>query len=234
MADGGREEVLLLTGFGPFGPYRRNPAEEILARILGGSEVGGPVPGVEGLLLPVSHDRGPELLRKRMRRGGISAVVQMGLAPERGTVCLEEVALNLLDFPIPDEDGRRLRDQPIVPGGPLAYASTLPLRSLQKAILDEGIPCVLSRSAGTYLCNQIFYLALHEARNFTSPPPVGFVHLPPASESAAEAIAEGRAASASLPLAFSERAVRRAIALLLQHGAGLCHTSGCPAPAAGV
>jgi len=214
--DDGR--VILVTAFGPYGPYRKNPTEEIVRRLLEGGECGGPLPGVEGVVLPVSREKAPAVLMERLRRGGLRAVLLLGLAPDRPVLTLERFATNLLDYPIPDEEGAQVREEPVLPGGPVAYESTLPLRAIQEALLAEGIPCGLSATAGSYLCNQMLYLALHEAAVSGSGVPTGFLHIPRAAESVAEQMAEGKPGAASLPLATLERGLRRALEVLVGPG----------------
>ena len=63
-------------------------------------------------------------------------------------------------------------------GGPPAYLSTLPLYAMQERLLAAGIPCRLSGTAGTFLCNALMYHALRICGERTPAPPCGFVHLP--------------------------------------------------------
>jgi pyroglutamyl-peptidase len=93
-------------------------------------------------------------------------------------VALERVAINAMDYEVPDNAGYRARGEPCVQGGPAAYLSTLPLPTIVKALVDEGIPAYTSNTAGTYLCNQTLYWTLHAVRNMLRPPRVGFIHFP--------------------------------------------------------
>jgi pyroglutamyl-peptidase len=83
-----------------------------------------------------------------------------------------------MDYEVPDNAGYRASGEPCVPGGPTAYFSTLPLPTIVKALVAEGIPAYTSNTAGTYLCNQTLYATLHAIRNMPRPPRVGFVHFP--------------------------------------------------------
>lgn len=75
-----------------------------------------------------------------------------------------------------------------MPGGPAAYFTTLPLKAMQQAILEAGVPAELSLTAGAFLCNQVAYLLLHHLA--TQPGigsiPAGFIHLPRLPEQAAD------------------------------------------------
>jgi hypothetical protein len=61
----------------------------------------------------------------------------------------------------------------IDPAGPLALRSTLPVDAIVAALEAEGIPAEVSRDAGGYLCNHVFYVLLQSGRRG------GFVHVPP-------------------------------------------------------
>jgi len=68
------------------------------------------------------------------------------------------------------------------PGGPAAYFATLPIKEMVQAMQEAGVPAVVSNSAGTYLCNQALYVALHHAAQERLKLPTGFIHVPPLPE----------------------------------------------------
>jgi len=107
---------------------------------------------------------------------------------------LERVAINLADFEIPDNDGVVLVDQQVDADGASALFATLPLRQIQVALLDAGIPARLSNSAGTYLCNKTLYRFLCAIEEGGGAVPCGFIHLPYVPEQVAVMIAEMQAA----------------------------------------
>jgi pyroglutamyl-peptidase len=90
-----------------------------------------------------------------------------------------------MDFRIPDNAGIKVRDQPVVKNGPAAYFSTLPVRALIEALRTAGIPSELSLSAGSYLCNQVFYSMMHHITINNFEIRAGFIHLPALPEQAA-------------------------------------------------
>lgn len=89
-----------------------------------------------------------------------------------------------------DTCGASRVDDPVVSGGPDAYLSTLPSRLIQSRVQRAGVPCALSYSAGTFLCNCVMYTALHasktlaengHAENGDAPSMgfiAGFIHVP--------------------------------------------------------
>ena len=95
---------------------------------------------------------------------------------------LERVAVNFDDADIPDNAGVSRTGQRIVPDGPPSYQSTLPLVRMREALIQRGIPAIISDDAGSYVCNHVFYLARHELERLGIGSLCGFVHVPQMSE----------------------------------------------------
>lgn len=161
---------LLITGFEPFGGHAANPSEQ-LARALAGADAACAV-------LPVDRERGPRTLLEALRREDPSAVLCLGLAAGRTALSVEQVAVNLLEYPMPDNAGNQVIDQPVAAGGPAAYFATLPTRQMVAAIRAAGVPAELSLSAGAFLCNQVMYTLLHHAAVNHLSLVGGFLHVP--------------------------------------------------------
>ena len=153
---------VLLSGFEPFGGRTVNASWELVRRV---PPRLGPL-SVRAVRLPVRHGKAWPLLAEAADGFKPHAVIAFGEHPGRA-VGLERTAVNLRG------DGRAL-----VPGGRSAYLSTLPLESLAKALRRAKIPSDISLSAGTYLCNETFYLLMRAdlARRF--PGGAGFIHVP--------------------------------------------------------
>lgn len=164
---------VLLSGFEPFGGSLVNPSQRLVALL-----ASDPPPGVDltTLLLPVLGGVAPRRLLQAIRRSRPQAIVMLGESGLASGLTLERVALNLRDYRIADNAGRTVRERPVVSGGPAAYFSTLPLLSMQTTAKSAGVPAVLSTSAGTFLCNEVMYAALHALRD--SGTPCGFIHVP--------------------------------------------------------
>ena len=193
--------MILVTGFEPFGGLKHNPSATLLERLPQGV---GDHP-LHKAILPVDSAALPGVLRK-LHALKPKVVLHLGLAEGRPLLSLERLAINLLDFERPDNRGIRWEDTPVVPGGPLALEARYPLKESLRRLREAGIPAKQSLSAGSYLCNQAFYLSL-----FHLPPevPVGFVHLPPDETLALER------GGAYLPLAEQVRAVTLLLDTLL-------------------
>jgi pyroglutamyl-peptidase len=166
---------LLVTGFEPFGPYALNPSGEV-AKAVDGRRVGAHV--VRAAVLPVHHAHATAAVEALLDDLDPVAVLHLGLAGGRARVALERVALNVMDYDLPDAAGFRATGEPCVPGGPAAHFSTLPLAAILAALTAAGIPAYVSSTAGTYLCNQTLYGTLHAAQRRRRPRAAGFLHLP--------------------------------------------------------
>ena len=172
--------VMLLTGFGPFGGETINPAWEAV-RALQGARIAGH--RVETRCLPVVFGESRAALRKAIADTRPALVVCVGQAGGRARISLERVAINVDDARTPDTAGQRPVDAPIFARGPTAYFSTLPVKRLWTALERAGLPAEVSQTAGTYVCNHVFYGLMHALKRR---PGVrgGFVHIPYSPEQA--------------------------------------------------
>ena len=103
-----------------------------------------------------------------------------GQAGGRAALSLERVAINVNDARIPDNTGEQPVDTPVIAGGPAAYFTTLPIKAMLAALLDEGINAEVSQTAGTFVCNHVFYGLMHElaTRTELSRTRGGLIHVP--------------------------------------------------------
>jgi pyroglutamyl-peptidase len=166
---------LLVTGFEPFGGDALNPSQD-LAKLIAGRRFGDLV--VKSAVLPVQHQAAREIVAAALDEPGLAAVVHLGLAGGRARIALEQVGVNVMDYPLADARGDVYRGDACVPGGPAAYLATLPLRPMLAALAAESIPAHLSYTAGTYLCNYTLYATLHAVAERGRPVRAGFIHLP--------------------------------------------------------
>ncbi len=167
--------TVLVTGFEPFGGDKRNPTEEIVKR-LEGLEIGDAV--VRTAVVPVSVRRAWKTVESALIKWKPEIAIALGLAPFHSNIAVERVAINLLDARIPDNDGYRPVDEPVIEGAPAAYFATLPTRRIVEELRRRGIPAVLSYSAGTYLCNFVMFRLLHFSSENGYPKRAGFIHVP--------------------------------------------------------
>ncbi len=183
---------LLVTGFAPFGGDAVNPSWQAVKAL----------PDRVGRWelikreVPVSFRGGPEALYAAMDEWYPDAVLMVGVAAGRCAVTPEQQGVNEMAARIPDNEGYRPENDPIVPDGPEVLCSTLPVEDMVEAIMAAGVPACLSDNAGRYVCNALLYSALYRLEQADDPVPAAFIHVPAIPE-----IAEGK----DLPtLALSE------------------------------
>jgi pyroglutamyl-peptidase len=171
----------LVTGFEPFGSDPVNPSLEAIRRLpsrLGDLELATRV-------LPTAFGRALEALEDAVATADPDLVLCLGLAGGRAALSLERVAINIDDARIADNDERQPVDAPVVAGGPAAYFATLPIKAATIALRQAGLPAVVSNTAGTFVCNHVFYGLMHLAATRRPRLRAGFLHLPYLPEQAA-------------------------------------------------
>lgn len=174
------EPVILLTGFAPFGGEDVNPSWEAVAR-LDGERLDDH--RIVARLLPVEFGASLEALRVALQETSPVLVLCVGQAGGRAQLSLERVAINVDDARIPDNAGAAPVDVPIAGDGPAAYFATLPIKAMLAALREAGIPAEVSQTAGTFVCNHVFYGLMHALR--ATSVRGGFMHIPYAPGQAA-------------------------------------------------
>jgi len=170
-------ERILLTGFEPFHKSILNPSQEIIRRISHRSLVAKEV-------LPVTFGEASLKLISLIDQHKPTVVIALGQAEGRKEITPERIAINLDDARIPDNAGKSPNERAIIAGGPDAYFTTLPIKNLVEELNENGIPASISLSAGTFVCNHIFYAMQHHCAGKAIKS--GFIHLPLMNEQAIE------------------------------------------------
>lgn len=170
--------TLLLTYFGPFPGVPVNPTVALAEGAVRALNTARPDLRVVARELPVSYDGSSAALRAALQEVQPDALISLGVAVGRDVVSLEQVAINLDSAGIEDNDGDRRRDEPIVPDGREAYFSSLPVRASYERLRAAGEPVEISYTAGTYVCNHVFYEGQRISRELGLSIPAGFVHVP--------------------------------------------------------
>ena len=168
-------QTILLAGFEPFDGDAVNPALEAVKQLQR--------EGVDGVRIisckiPVVRGDAIDVVIEAIKAQPVDAVICVGQASGRAAVMPERVAINLDDFRIKDNAGNQVTDEPVVAGGPDSYLSTLPIKAMVKAMRDGGVPAAVSNSAGTFVCNHLFYGVHHYLTERNSGIRHGFVHVP--------------------------------------------------------
>ena len=196
---------ILLTGFEPFGGEAVNPSWEI-ARTLDGWQCERHV--VQAVRLSCVFGDALRELDAAMAAYRPALVVCLGQAGGRPEISIERIAINVDDARIPDNLGRQPVDSAIEAGGPAAYFSTLPIKAIARDVREAGIAAAVSNTAGTFVCNHVFYALMHRLATTTSLAHArgGFVHVPYTPEQVA-----GRDDVPSMALAAQVEGIRQAL-----------------------
>lgn len=167
---------VLISGFEPFGGRDTNPTA-LLIKALENSEISFPARmTVDQILLPVTFENSFHVLNQKIKSYNPDIIISFGQAAKRDSIELEIKALNRIDADISDNAGVKPQDQLINPNGEDFYLSTLPIQGIETALKNASVPAKLSNSAGTYVCNYLFY-RLMETNQDTSRL-CGFIHVP--------------------------------------------------------
>ena len=196
---------VLVTGFEPFGDDRINPSE-LIVKHLNGCEIAGAT--IIGRVLPCVFGESSRELRRLIDEMDPSAVLCLGQAGGREGITLERVALNVDDARLADNAGGRPIDAAVIEGGPVGYWSTLPIKAMVASLVEQGLPASVSQTAGTYVCNHVFYSLMHHVMTRNGGPRIraGFIHVPWLPEQV-----KTRPGQSALPLDAQLRAIRSLI-----------------------
>lgn len=198
---------VLLTGFAPFDKDPINSSWEV-ARSLNGviikaaprtlasgrpaarksSTSRGPAAAqalVMARQLPCEFDLSREVLARLIKRLEPDLVVGLGQANSRNDISVERVAININDARIADNAGAKPIDTAVIADAPVGYFSRLPIKAIVQAMRHAGIPASVSQTAGTYVCNHVFFGLMHLLATRYPDKRGGFIHLPPLPEQAA-------------------------------------------------
>lgn len=193
---------LLLTGFEPFGGESINPALEAVRSVK--DQIGSLQ--IIKLQVPVVYREAGRTVREAMEREKPDAVLCIGQAGGRDAVTVERIAVNVMDAASADNAGQVMSDQAIEKDGPAAYFTTMPVREMIKAVQSKSIPCRISNTAGTYVCNSLIYEVLHYAQQNMPHVKACFIHVPYIPEQT-----QDKPAMPSLPLEKIVEAIETAI-----------------------
>jgi pyroglutamyl-peptidase len=167
--------TILITGFEPFGGETVNASWEA-ARRLEGWRHGEHIAAAR--LMPCAYESSVKELIHAIETLRPEALLMTGQAARRAVVCVERFAHNLDDAAAPDNDGALRRALRISRGAPEWLEAAAPVRTIARAIKEAGIPARVSRSAGAFVCNHLYFGALQYLSDKRSAIPAVFLHLP--------------------------------------------------------
>lgn len=167
---------VLVTGFQPFGKDTMNPSYEAV-KLLPDEIMGAQIVKEE---IPVVFRKGGEAVQAAVRREQPDVVLLVGQAGGRTAMNVERVAINCEDCPpnFPDNEGNCPQGEKVYNDGPDAYFATVPIKAMVQKMTENGVPAVISNTAGTYVCNDLMYCLLHQLHKEFPNARGGFIHVP--------------------------------------------------------
>lgn len=165
---------VLMTGFDPFGGESINPAFEAV-KLIPDHIAGAEVVKVE---IPTVFRESSKALEAAIETHQPDVVICVGQAGGRFDITVERVAINIDDARIPDNKGNQPLDEVIYEDGENAYFASLPVKAMVKHVTENQIPCSVSYTAGTFVCNHIMYSLLYMIDKKYPNIKGGFIHVP--------------------------------------------------------
>jgi pyroglutamyl-peptidase len=164
---------ILVTGFGPFPGVPDNASAPIVAALAKSVAM----PGIQLIteIIPVLWTYARGVARDAMARAKPDAILHFGVSKRLTGFEIETRAVNL-SGPKEDLGGAVRPSKPLDIAGERVLEATLPPAILLGALRREGYPARISRDAGRYLCNALFYWSLADAG--AGGPLVSFIHMP--------------------------------------------------------
>jgi len=169
---------LLLTGFEAYASTSINPAEQV-AKALDNKVIANMK--IISTVVPNTFYKSIEHVKNIMASQQFDYVLMMGEYQGRSMITFERFAHNLMDssrYQLKDNDGVSYDQKEVISGGPIAYQSHLPLKAMVESVRKAGVPANISDTAGTFVCNHLYYGILHETAVNKLPIKVGWAHLP--------------------------------------------------------
>lgn len=165
---------ILVTGFTPFGGEEKNPSWEAV-KLLPDTIAGATLVKHE---IPTAFTKSKVVLEEILAEEKPDVSLHIGQAGGRTNITVEQVAINLAEARIPDNDREQPSNEALREDGDTAYFATIPVKAMVKAIQEGGHPAAVSYTAGTYVCNCLMYHALYLQQQKYPKMRAGFIHIP--------------------------------------------------------
>lgn len=166
---------VLITGFGPFPGFADNPSAWLVETLAKQQQT--PEFVLDPRVLPTEWEE-VALIPRLYQALQPSVVIHFGVSRRATGFSIEKSAHNRMARKF-DARGALPEGSTIREGGLLRFNTLFPAAALAAHLRRNGLPAVTSRSAGSYLCNFLYYHALEWAHGQDNVQPVIFVHIPP-------------------------------------------------------
>jgi pyroglutamyl-peptidase len=169
---------VLLTGFGPFPGVPFNPTGPLVLALARRTR-----PGIRRAahVFDTSYQTVDNELPELIAREKPDVLVMFGVAARTRHLRIETLARNTLNVGLPDAAGARPQSDMIAFADTDTVRLPTPAQRLLHAARSAGVPAMLSRDAGRYLCNYLCWRASEAARQPGGPRLAAFIHVPPVS-----------------------------------------------------
>lgn len=165
---------ILVTGFDPFGGEKINPAIEAVKRLP--DEIDGN--RIIKLEVPTIFYQSAKVVKDKIIAVKPDMVINVGQAGGRSAITPERIAINFQAGSTPDNSGKGPKEGKIEADGADGYFTQLPIKKMVTAMRKAGIPAEISNSAGTYVCNHLFYEVQYMRAHKFPHLKAGFIHIP--------------------------------------------------------
>lgn len=172
-----RNHTVLLTGFGPFPGVRRNASADLVRRLERHSLRTVRATRLCAAVLTTEWATVGEQIGALLARHRPSVAVHFGVSSRAIGFELETTARNEA-MVRQDVVGCLNENQRLIADARLSLKTTLPAASAVNALRARGIRAKLSRDAGGYLCNAVYYHSLRLSKQLRVGHKAIFVHLP--------------------------------------------------------
>ena len=156
---------ILVSAFEPFGGEKKNASKEVLDHLP--DQIAGY--SIRKVLLPVVFGTAGKIVLE----SEADYYFLLGLAGGRLGVTPEKRAVNLKKARIPDNMGNKPENELIDPDGIPFYFTGIPAEDIVKEMQAAGYNIAVSDDAGTFVCNETFYIV-----GTGTASPVDFIHVP--------------------------------------------------------
>jgi pyroglutamyl-peptidase len=162
---------VILSAFEPFGNDDMNSSRIVIDMIKGKCGANE----IRKIILPVVYEKAFNILSEHIYDLAPEYVICLGQAGGRSKISVERIAVNINNSNTPDNEGSLRKDLVIDDSGQMAYMTDIPVVEMKNMCPDTA---VTSYSAGTFVCNDIFYRLMHNRRKGIIESKIGFIHLP--------------------------------------------------------
>lgn len=166
-------QKILVSGFEPFLGEKLNPSQMLVEHLNSSDFARSLGVVIDTVLLPVSYNKAFEKLSSQYHSSQYAGVLMLGQAGGRSYVGLEKLAVNFQDLDFTDEYGVTKTHEKIISSGASALECKMPLAQWSQEAKSLSLPVDVSYSAGTFICNKIYYMAMSQWLC-----PSLFVHVP--------------------------------------------------------